>query len=167
VNPLGIFLSEKIITAESGQNVTLPCRDSNNNNITVVEWSKADLGYKYVFLHRDGQSVPANQHPSFKNRVDLHDRQMKDGDVSLILRNVTTTDHGIYECSLLIGGTQAWRQSIDLIVLPGEFLCTTELLLVVFSLIQLKRIHFLAKNNHLHNSLYLFLSGNLASWQPQ
>ncbi|XP_076734738.1 polymeric immunoglobulin receptor-like isoform X2 [Maylandia zebra] len=118
--------AEKIIIAESGQNVTLPCRDSNNNNITVVEWSKADLGDKYVFLHRDGQSVPANQHPSFKNRVDLHDRQMKDGDVSLILRNVTTADDGIYECSLLIGGTQAWRQSIDLIILPAEKIITAK-----------------------------------------
>ncbi|KAL4008192.1 hypothetical protein ACER0C_002044 [Sarotherodon galilaeus] len=34
-------------------------------------------------------------------RVDLQDRQMKDGDVSLILRDVTINDTGIYECRVI------------------------------------------------------------------
>ncbi|XP_039908482.1 uncharacterized protein LOC120746965 [Simochromis diagramma] len=87
------------ITAESGQkNVTLTCRAPNNNTIIIVEWSRADLGDKYVLLYRNERFDPDNQHPSFKNRVDLKDRQMKDGDVSLILKNVTINDAGTYEC---------------------------------------------------------------------
>uniref|UniRef100_A0AAZ1X4D0 Ig-like domain-containing protein n=1 Tax=Oreochromis aureus TaxID=47969 RepID=A0AAZ1X4D0_OREAU len=91
---------QKNITATPGQkSVTLPCRaPNNNNNIVVLEWSRADLGEKYVLLSRDEQLDPENQHPSFKNRVELLDRQMKDGDVSLILKDVTTTDNGTYEC---------------------------------------------------------------------
>uniref|UniRef100_A0A668W214 Ig-like domain-containing protein n=1 Tax=Oreochromis aureus TaxID=47969 RepID=A0A668W214_OREAU len=89
-------ISEKN-TAESGKNVTLTCR-ALNTIIGVVEWSRPDLNQTYVLLYRDGHFDSANQHPSFKNRVDLQDRQMKDGDVSLILKNVTINDTGTYEC---------------------------------------------------------------------
>ncbi|CAI5660184.1 unnamed protein product [Oreochromis niloticus] len=91
------ILDQKNITAASGQDVILTCRAANNN-IIVVEWSRADLESEFVFVYRGGKFVPDNQHPSFKNRVDLQDRQMKDGDVSLILNNVTTNDTGTYEC---------------------------------------------------------------------
>ncbi|XP_026019062.1 nectin-4-like [Astatotilapia calliptera] len=87
---------QKNVTAESGQNVTLPCRAPNN--IQTVEWSRADLGDDYVFLYRDERKTLVHQHPSFKDRVDLQEKQMKDGDVSLILNNVTINDTGTYEC---------------------------------------------------------------------
>uniref|UniRef100_A0A3B4EWK2 Ig-like domain-containing protein n=1 Tax=Pundamilia nyererei TaxID=303518 RepID=A0A3B4EWK2_9CICH len=90
---------QKNITAESGQDVTLPCRAPNNNTI-VVEWRRADLD-EYVLLYRDEGSVLEEQHPSFMNRVDLLDRQMKDGDVSLIVKDVTINDTGTYECHVV------------------------------------------------------------------
>uniref|UniRef100_A0A668RK13 Ig-like domain-containing protein n=1 Tax=Oreochromis aureus TaxID=47969 RepID=A0A668RK13_OREAU len=83
----------------AGQDVTLTCRAPNSNiPITVVEWSRADLKEEYVLMYRDGHLYADGQHPSFKNRVDLQDRQMKDGDVSLILKDVTINDTGTYEC---------------------------------------------------------------------
>ncbi|CAI5660280.1 unnamed protein product [Oreochromis niloticus] len=93
---------QKIITAESGKDVTLTCR-APNNDIIVVEWSRADLD-EYVLLYGDEGSVLEEQHPSFKNRVDLQDRQMKDGDVSLILKNVMIADSGTYECRVIQRG---------------------------------------------------------------
>ncbi|CAI5660508.1 unnamed protein product [Oreochromis niloticus] len=93
---------QKNITAESGQNVTLTCRAPKNNNISV-EWSRAELGDEFVLVYRNGKFVP-DQHPSFKNRVDLQDRQMKDGDVSVILKNVTINDTGTYECRVNVSG---------------------------------------------------------------
>ncbi|XP_025760214.1 programmed cell death 1 ligand 1-like [Oreochromis niloticus] len=99
---------QKIITAESGQNVILPCR-APNNNIIAVKWSRADLESEYVLLYLDEQFVPDDQHPSFKNRVDLQDRQMKDGDVSLILNNVTISDAGTYECCVFMEETRSWK----------------------------------------------------------
>ncbi|XP_063319632.1 CD226 antigen-like [Pelmatolapia mariae] len=101
----------KTITAESGQDVTLTCR-APNNNITAVKWIRADLGDENVLLYRDSHFVPANQHPSFKNRVDLQDKQMKDGDVSLILNNVNTADTGTYKCHVLMRETRSWKNSI-------------------------------------------------------
>ncbi|XP_076737186.1 V-set domain-containing T-cell activation inhibitor 1-like [Maylandia zebra] len=102
------------ITAKSGQDFTLTCRAPGKDNaITVVEWSRDDLGTEYVSLYRGRKFVPDHQHPSFKNRVDLQDRQMKDGDVSLILKDVTTTDAGIYECRVFSrGGNRRKRANL-------------------------------------------------------
>ncbi|KAL4008553.1 hypothetical protein ACER0C_002405 [Sarotherodon galilaeus] len=105
-----IFVSAamKNITAESGQDVTLTCR-APNNNIIVVQWSRADLGDKHVLVYRDGHFLTDEQHPSFKNRVDLQDRQMKDGDVSLILKDVTINDTGTYKCRVFMEETRSWE----------------------------------------------------------
>ncbi|XP_025760213.1 programmed cell death 1 ligand 1-like [Oreochromis niloticus] len=123
-----VSAGQKTITAESGQNVTLPCQ-APHNNIIVVEWSRADLQPDYVLLYRDERFDPENQHQSFKNRVDLQDRQMKDGDVSLILNNVTTADAGTYECRVFMRGANRRKRAhlktepittIRLNVLPGQ-----------------------------------------------
>ncbi|XP_025760966.1 programmed cell death 1 ligand 1-like [Oreochromis niloticus] len=97
----------KNVTAESGHNVILTCRAPNNN--IVVKWSRADLESEYVLLYRDDLSVPDDQHPSYKDRADLQDRQMKDGDVSLILNNVTINDTGTYECHIFVRKTRSWK----------------------------------------------------------
>ncbi|XP_019210320.1 uncharacterized protein LOC109199424 isoform X2 [Oreochromis niloticus] len=102
----------KNITADVGQDITLTCRAPNNNNIIVLEWSRADLGEKYVLLFRDERFYPEQQHPSFKNRVDLQDRQMKDGDVSLILKDVASNDTGTYECRVVQRGTKRRKRAV-------------------------------------------------------
>uniref|UniRef100_A0A3P8PCK4 Ig-like domain-containing protein n=1 Tax=Astatotilapia calliptera TaxID=8154 RepID=A0A3P8PCK4_ASTCA len=108
---------DKKVPAESGNNVTLTCRAPNNKFI-VVNWSRADLGEEYVLLYRDEHFDTTKQHPSFKKRVALQDRHMKDGDVSLILENVTTADAGTYECRVFMEETRSW-----------ESICTSHLFL--------------------------------------
>ncbi|XP_027893225.1 CD226 antigen-like isoform X22 [Xiphophorus couchianus] len=104
-DPIGIIFLDvapptvhKNISAVPGQNVSLPCRLPNNKPAVVVQWTRPDLEPEDVFLFRDEQPDPENQHPFFRNRVELQDRRMKDGDVSLLLSNVTTNDSGKYEC---------------------------------------------------------------------
>ncbi|XP_041841912.1 hyaluronan and proteoglycan link protein 4-like [Melanotaenia boesemani] len=86
------------ITAELGHDVSLPCGAGHDGDIVAVDWTRPDLDPEYVFLYKDRHLDLSHQHPSFQNRVDLQDRQMKDGDVSLILKKVTTDDTGTYEC---------------------------------------------------------------------
>ncbi|XP_005952298.1 coxsackievirus and adenovirus receptor [Haplochromis burtoni] len=113
---LGVFVfvsaEQKSITAQSGQDVTLPCRAPNNNIIIGVEWNRADLETQYVLFYRDNLFDPDEQYPSFKDRVGLQDRQMKDGDVSLILKNVTINDAGTYECRVKTEKKRRENQSI-------------------------------------------------------
>uniref|UniRef100_A0A3B4X4F5 Ig-like domain-containing protein n=1 Tax=Seriola lalandi dorsalis TaxID=1841481 RepID=A0A3B4X4F5_SERLL len=85
------------ITAAPGENVSLRCRGPRDTDITVVEWSRAEPEPEQVFLYRDKKPDPQNQSPSFQNWVELRDRQMKDGDVSLTLKDVTRKDSGRYE----------------------------------------------------------------------
>ncbi|XP_047442113.1 uncharacterized protein LOC125008817 isoform X3 [Mugil cephalus] len=107
------------ITAGHGQTVSLPCKALDNGPVTVVDWRRPDLKTdKYVLLYLDNQLVTDDQHQSYKNRADLQDRQMKDGDVSLILNNVTTDDSGTYDCYVVQNGTGQTRSIIRLDVLP-------------------------------------------------
>ncbi|XP_076737098.1 uncharacterized protein LOC143415653 isoform X2 [Maylandia zebra] len=104
---------QETITAQSGQDVTLTCR-APNNNLIVVEWRRPDLGE--VFVYRNNHFDSDDQHPSFKNRVDLQDRQMKDGDVSVILKDAMINDTGTYECRVFMEGTNRGKrahQTID------------------------------------------------------
>ncbi|XP_025758765.1 uncharacterized protein LOC109200039 isoform X2 [Oreochromis niloticus] len=127
------FFTDQNIIAEPGGSTGLSCQAPNNNFLSV-KWIRADLGEKYVFLYRDvdvdtnnqlsldGNFDPTNQHPSFQNRVDLQDRQMKDGDVSLILNNVTINDTGTYECLVFMNETWKPINNITLSVVdpPGH-----------------------------------------------
>ncbi|XP_026225526.1 nectin-4-like [Anabas testudineus] len=109
------------ITAALGQVVSLPCRVSSNISVTVVEWSRLDLEPRYVFVYRIGSPNPDDQNPAFKNRVELEDSQMEDGDVSLILMNVTSEDRGRYKCRVVQSRTKMMMRIINLDVRqPGD-----------------------------------------------
>ncbi|XP_039678127.1 polymeric immunoglobulin receptor-like [Perca fluviatilis] len=88
-----------VVTVYPGDDVILPCQVANSS-ITAVEWTRPDLEPDIVLLYSDGHLDPTHQHPSFKDRVELVDRELKDGDVSLILKNVNINDTGTYECGV-------------------------------------------------------------------
>ncbi|XP_078137875.1 CD226 antigen-like [Centroberyx gerrardi] len=122
---------QEVVTAHPGQDVTLECRAPSNVSIIVLEWSRPDLEPEYVFFYRDKLSDPTHQNPSFAGRVELFDREMKNGNLSLSLKNVTRNDTGIYECRFVTVGTRrSKRANIDsepssiitlMVEEPGEF----------------------------------------------
>uniref|UniRef100_A0A3P9LNE1 Ig-like domain-containing protein n=1 Tax=Oryzias latipes TaxID=8090 RepID=A0A3P9LNE1_ORYLA len=88
------------ITKNPGDDVTLMCRDPEfKKNTTVLEWRREDSEILFVF--RDGKRYNSEIQESFRNRVFLKDSQMKDGDLSVVLKNVTMNDTGTYQCRVL------------------------------------------------------------------
>uniref|UniRef100_A0AAX7TRT2 Ig-like domain-containing protein n=1 Tax=Astatotilapia calliptera TaxID=8154 RepID=A0AAX7TRT2_ASTCA len=86
-----------------GDDVTLQCQIITDERISVLKWSRADLNTDgYVYFYRNKRSYENYQHPSFHGRVKLRDPEMKDGDVSVILKNVTFNDTGMYECHIAV-----------------------------------------------------------------
>ncbi|XP_038164156.1 uncharacterized protein LOC119798668 [Cyprinodon tularosa] len=62
----------------------------------LVEWSKAGPITQYLLVFRDYDSSVEIPQQRYKSRVKLKDLQ--NGDVSLILKNLKAEDRGLYEC---------------------------------------------------------------------
>ncbi|MEQ2303960.1 hypothetical protein AMECASPLE_022097 [Ameca splendens] len=82
------------ITASPGTDRTMTCPEVDSKSFITVEWKRAEDD-EHVIVFRNGKITPEDQHPSYKGRAVL---QMKDGNVSLVLKNVTINDSGTYEC---------------------------------------------------------------------
>ncbi|CAG5965549.1 unnamed protein product [Menidia menidia] len=91
------------ITAEAGQDVSLPCETGTETKILLVEWIRPDLRPDVVLYYRDDHLFQNLQHASFRNRVDLRDEERRDGNASLVLRDVKMNDTGTYQCRLIQG----------------------------------------------------------------
>lgn len=109
------------ITAQPGENVTLPCKAPDGVTIPTFEWTRTDLE-KYIYFQRDGHIETTEQDPSYVNRV-----LQEDVDLSLILKNASSNDKGTYKCRY-IGEKGAKKfeliNTVDLNV-EGDFLDDT------------------------------------------
>ncbi|GLD71249.1 uncharacterized protein AKAME5_002257000 [Lates japonicus] len=98
------------VKVKAGEDVTLECQGPTHAPIEVLKWIRPDLmsdrGLEgYVFFYRDERSHESYHHQLFVGRVELRDPEMKDRDVSLILRNVSTNDTGRYEGHVSVSNT--------------------------------------------------------------
>ncbi|XP_047242457.1 hyaluronan and proteoglycan link protein 4-like [Girardinichthys multiradiatus] len=119
-----VSVDQIIITVKPGEEVILTCRPAEKKDVLVVEWNRIDLGSdQFVLLYKDKQFDPEGQFLSFKNRVDL--KNVKNGDVSLVLKNVTTDDTGTYECRVAQRGNDLDTDLISIIdlIVQGESVC--------------------------------------------
>ncbi|KAL3050935.1 hypothetical protein OYC64_001250 [Pagothenia borchgrevinki] len=116
------------VKAKPGENVTLQCSSSTDAAITVLKWRRPGLK-KYVFYYRDNMAIEIFQDPRYRGRVELKDPEMKNRDVSVLLKNVNTNDTGKYECEVTtqsnnrrkrdLGDNREFVRSIHLIVSEG------------------------------------------------
>uniref|UniRef100_A0A3Q4GDN4 Ig-like domain-containing protein n=1 Tax=Neolamprologus brichardi TaxID=32507 RepID=A0A3Q4GDN4_NEOBR len=90
-----------------GEDSLLQCQSPRGDVIILLEWRRSDLkSDTYVFFFRNQRPYENYQHKFFKGRVELRDPTMKDGDVSVILKNVSTSDTGTYECEITVRNTE-------------------------------------------------------------
>ncbi|XP_019201775.1 uncharacterized protein LOC109194890 [Oreochromis niloticus] len=87
------------VPVKQGEDIILECYGPKYATTRLLRWYKSDVKSDfYLFYFRDGNSYENYQDPYFKDRVKLKDPEMKNGDFSVILKNVTMNDTGRYEC---------------------------------------------------------------------
>uniref|UniRef100_A0A3Q2CSL8 Ig-like domain-containing protein n=1 Tax=Cyprinodon variegatus TaxID=28743 RepID=A0A3Q2CSL8_CYPVA len=98
--------------ARTSQLLSERLQTKNNQPAIIVEWIRDDMEEEeFVALYRGGRFDPEGQDPGYRNRVDLQDREMKERDVSLVLKKVTTDDTGTYECRVIQRGNKRRKRS--------------------------------------------------------
>uniref|UniRef100_A0A8C7X583 Ig-like domain-containing protein n=1 Tax=Oryzias sinensis TaxID=183150 RepID=A0A8C7X583_9TELE len=90
-----VVCSPWTVQAHLGQDVVLSCRVEPPINLTAetLEWKH---GPAFVHVYRSGGDNYDDQDLRFKNRTILNHQNLKDGNISLTLTNVTKEDEGNY-----------------------------------------------------------------------
>uniref|UniRef100_A0A3B4GYD1 Ig-like domain-containing protein n=1 Tax=Pundamilia nyererei TaxID=303518 RepID=A0A3B4GYD1_9CICH len=120
------------IIAAPGDDVILPCHLEPMFDVQglTVEWSKPDLKpdpsdrlsrVKYVHLYRDRKEVPDMKMASYFRRTELFMDDMKHGNISLKILNVSEEDNGRYRCFIPKLQSRVKAAVVELVV--GEKIC--------------------------------------------
>ncbi|XP_039678398.1 CD276 antigen homolog isoform X2 [Perca fluviatilis] len=95
-----------------GDDVILPCQAADPS-ICHVEWTRADLKPDTILSYRVEGSVLTILHPKYKeDKVELVEKDLKKGNMSLVLKNVSTTDQGTYKCRVTSGGSMRTNTTV-------------------------------------------------------
>ncbi|XP_067844636.1 CD276 antigen-like [Heptranchias perlo] len=88
---------EEQVTAKAGEDDIIQCRFYSGGKAGSVAfvWKRADTK-GIVYNYTTSQSGLGEQDPSYRDRAEVFDSEIPEGNVSLRLRNVTLSDSGIY-----------------------------------------------------------------------
>lgn len=89
------------IVASPGEDVVLPCHLEPSLSLeeAVVEWSRQDPTHvQYVHVYRDHGEVTDMKTESYIRRTALFPEELKHGNISLKIRDVSPADEGSYRC---------------------------------------------------------------------
>ncbi|KAH1185346.1 hypothetical protein KIL84_018095 [Mauremys mutica] len=88
------------IEADEGEDVLLPCiverRDADHLPKPTVNWQRS--GSEVVNSYYNGKNHPVYQSGRYKGRTEFASQGLSEGNVSLLLKNVTPADFGNYTC---------------------------------------------------------------------
>nr|XP_033962409.1 CD276 antigen homolog [Pseudochaenichthys georgianus] len=108
------------VRVNAGDDVLLRCNSSTDAAITKIKWERPDLDHRSVFFFRDNKSMKSYQDPRYRGRVELKDPEMKNGDVSVVLKEVTVSDTGTYQCRVTTSNMPTeLLHSVHLVVSEG------------------------------------------------
>ncbi|XP_060771392.1 butyrophilin subfamily 1 member A1-like isoform X3 [Neoarius graeffei] len=96
-----LSIDMQIISARVGSTAVLPCEWRDPSIQTpYVEWY---IDSKVVFERKGKESFPGE---GYEGRVDVPEDELRKGNCSLVLRNVSVTDEAIYKSSMLVEHTK-------------------------------------------------------------
>uniref|UniRef100_A0A3P8Q2D9 Ig-like domain-containing protein n=1 Tax=Astatotilapia calliptera TaxID=8154 RepID=A0A3P8Q2D9_ASTCA len=124
------------IVAAPGDDVILPCHLEPTFDVQglTVEWSKPDLKpdpsdrlsrVEYVHLYRDRKEVPDMKMASYFRRTELFMDDMKHGNISLKILNVSEEDNGRYRCFIPKLQSRVKAAVVELVVEPNHVKTST------------------------------------------
>ncbi|XP_045898839.1 V-set domain-containing T-cell activation inhibitor 1-like, partial [Micropterus dolomieu] len=100
------------LKVKAGEDATLQCQSHRGADIEVIKWIRSDpKSDGFVFYLSPDQINGEYQNSLFQGRVELQDPEKKNGDASVILKNVNINDTGTYEC--WIGVKNSGRRKRD------------------------------------------------------
>lgn len=119
------------IVAAPGDNAILPCHVSPQINVKglTVEWSRLDRKpdprdplkrVEYVHLYRDNREVPDMKIPSYVSRTELFTDGLTQGNISLMIINVTLADEGRYRCFIPKLKSPKRASFVHLVIVPNS-----------------------------------------------
>ena len=87
------------LLVQLGANVTLPCSVDSPVPLHELEvlWTREDSG-NLVHLFLQGESRPESQTPEYSGRAEFFTEEISKGNFSLLLRDITPEDKGLYKC---------------------------------------------------------------------
>uniref|UniRef100_A0A8C9V9D5 Ig-like domain-containing protein n=1 Tax=Scleropages formosus TaxID=113540 RepID=A0A8C9V9D5_SCLFO len=93
------------VVAVLGEDVVLPCYLKPNISAVDlhIEWLRVHTEDPLVHLYRDQEDRNEKQIASYRGRTSLFSEQLKNGNVSLKLRNAQVSDNGEYKCLVQSG----------------------------------------------------------------
>ncbi|XP_030017421.1 myelin-oligodendrocyte glycoprotein-like [Sphaeramia orbicularis] len=120
------------VVAAPGDDITLKCLVDPKFDIggKTVEWSKLDLQVNpadpsYVYLYRNRREDVLLMFPSYVGRTKLSTEALKDGNILLLIKNVTLSDNGQYRCFIPDLKSSSRHSTVTLVVDPNYVQMTT------------------------------------------
>uniref|UniRef100_A0A3B4F3E3 Ig-like domain-containing protein n=1 Tax=Pundamilia nyererei TaxID=303518 RepID=A0A3B4F3E3_9CICH len=106
------LLADTFVTAICGQDVVLPCQDTTASPVMLVQWRKSTISSCYLYLFRNLRSYDNYQCDMFKGRVKPLEPSVGNANWSVILRNVSVADTGLYMCEITARNTKTGQNHV-------------------------------------------------------
>ncbi|XP_034021062.1 myelin-oligodendrocyte glycoprotein-like [Thalassophryne amazonica] len=121
------------VVAAVGSDAILPCRVEPELNVEdmTFEWSTPDPKHPqtqviFLYVHRDRSELTAMKNAFFKDRTTLSLENLKHGNISLKILNVTLRDIGRYKCLVHRLDGEKQEGTVELIIASSSNSLTTE-----------------------------------------
>lgn len=101
-----VLLSFKI-TAELPEDVT-------------VEWTLTEPKQMKVHIYESGSNQSQNQDQFYKGRTEMNEDPLKNGDLSLILKELHLADSGVYTCTVYNSDAEFLTQKSVTLKVKGD-----------------------------------------------